>query len=55
MANTPKSGIGIKFTKNDSIIPYQMFADDCTIFYKATKSAAINVKVTLENYCSVSG
>lgn len=45
MSTISKSSIGIKMAKNDSIIPYLIFADDCMIFYKATSSKARNVKV----------
>lgn len=36
MANTPKSGIGVKANKNGPIIPYLMFVDDSMIFCKQT-------------------
>lgn len=54
MTNIPKTGIGVKVAKNGSIIPYLMFANDCMIFCKATKSVA-RIKEILENYCKVPG
>lgn len=53
MANIPKSGIGIKIAKNIPIIPYFIIADECMIFYKATRSIARNVNTILKNYCNV--
>lgn len=55
MANVSKSGIGVRVAKNDFMIPYLMFTDDCMIFCRATKTAAGNIKTTLEKYSNVFG
>lgn len=55
MANISKSGIAIEVVKNGPIIHYLMFPDDCTIFYKANRSIAWNVKTVLKNNYNISG
>lgn len=55
MANTSKSGIGIKVAKNGLTIPYLKFADDCLIFCEVNRRTARHVKSVLDNYCRVSG
>lgn len=49
--NTPKTDRGIKIAKYSSVIPYLMFANDCSNFCKENRKEAWNVKMMLDNYC----
>lgn len=52
--NVLKSGIGIKVSKKSPITPYIIFADDCMIFFKASRKAVRTGKAILENYSNIS-
>lgn len=54
-ANILKSGIGIKVTRQGLSIPCLMFADDCLMFCKASKTAARNIRDIFQDNCKVSG
>lgn len=47
MISVPKYKMGIKSSKNDTIILYLMFVDDCLIFCKANKNAARKLRTLI--------
>lgn len=55
MLNTSESNIRIKIAKEAPKVPYLMVADNCVIFYKATKRAVRSIINILENYENISG
>lgn len=54
-ANDPKSGIGIKISKNTENIPFLTFANDTMIFVKANKKSCAIIKNVTQEYCNMSG
>lgn len=60
MANQGKFGIGIRLNNDAPKIPYLIFANDCIILYRATKSKASkkamrNIKQIVDHYGTFPG
>lgn len=50
MSNVPKSVVGVKITNWSTNSPLSMFADDCLIFGKITKTEVRTIGDILVNY-----
>ena len=55
LANTPKSGVGVRLSAHSPIIPYLFFADDSLLFCKTSTSACTNLKLVIDKFCQLSG
>lgn len=55
MSTMKNSGIEIKITKDSPTICYLMFPDDCSIFSRSIKWAALGIKNILGHYTKVFG